>query len=182
MLSRSLERLPISSPPRWKQPLPKLLLLFMAEKTQLIPSVGFAPGWKGLPHPRSHPFLRAPQIQWLNDMGLKGWGLRLNSGQVQSLSQLQSSQGHWSFLGNWNAIQLLPLPNPASFTPSRYWCQGYSHTQVCLRVGCLGKWVTTLAQSQKANEISKCDLLQMRQHHSTIIKWAEETKWMNQKT
>ena len=100
---------------------------------------GICPRMKRAASPKVTPFRRAPPIQWLNDMGLKGWGLRLNSGQVQSLSQLQSSQGHWSFLGNWNAIQLLPLPNPASFTPSRYWSQGYSHTQVCLRVGCLGK-------------------------------------------
>lgn len=46
----------------------------------------------------------------------------------------------------------------------------------------LPKEMTYDTQSKKANERSKWDLLQTCQHNSTIINWAEETKWKNQKS
>ena len=138
----------------------------MAQKYGLIPSVGFAPGWREWPTQSHTPSSGHP---WFNDWmtwRCKGWALRPTLGQVWSLSQLQSSQDQLKLSRQLKcnspspSAQFLSLPKGTE-SPGEF------RTQVCLRVGCLGKRLMAPAQSQKANERPKWDLLDSRSFHST---------------
>lgn len=111
---------------------------------------------------------------WHEDIKVEAW-VPIHDA-FEGSSRLGVPQGQLRLCMQLKHSQLFPCPILLSL-PSSYWSWQYSGTQICLRVCCLGKWLMILAQSQKANERSKWNLVHTCQHNSTIIKWAEETKW-----
>lgn len=173
--------MPTSSPAQLKHSIPWALWCVSSWQVSAEPLWRICAKMKRVASPKVTPPSQGtpdPMTEWHWDT--KAEPLAPTQDEPEWLSQLQFSKICCSFTGNWYAIQPLPLPNPASFTPYRYWSGENSCTQICLSVCCLGKWLMTLAHSQRANERSKWDLLQMCQHNSTIIKCTEETKWMNE--
>ena len=98
----------------------------------------------------------------------KGWALRPTLGQVWPRSQLQSSQDQLKLSRQLKCNSPSPSAQLLSLLRGTE-SLGEFHTQVCLRVGCLGKCFMTPAQSQKANKRPKGGLLQTADHSTAHL-------------